>query len=433
MSAKDLALLGGPKAVTIQNPEQWCPPIDREIELCTEVIRERAFSQTNEGIPGEFERGFKELVGTEFCLSQNNGTSTLLAAYFAVGVGPGDEIITPSYGWICTFGPSMLLGARPVFCEMDPDTLLADPEDIERRLTPCTKAICVPHLFGNVCDMDRILAVGRKHGIPVIEDCSHSHGARWDGQPIGSLGDIGCFSMQGASPGGKPVAGGEAGVIATNHRRYYERILVMGHLNRSGMVNELTDPNYKAIGSTGFSLVKFRPSALSMAIGLASLETVQYRNKRIWEYYLQIEDGLKGVPGVRVASRYPKAQPGGFYGNFRGIYNPDELGGLPVDTFIEAVNAEGAPLRGRSYPLWHLNPLFAEGLPLHDDGRGPLTGNYQGYKRGDLPVTEEVHPRILAFPTLIEPREGYIEQYVGAIRKVVENYKSLGMYCSLNK
>jgi dTDP-4-amino-4,6-dideoxygalactose transaminase len=420
-----LAVLGGPKTVTIQDPEQWHPPIDREIELCTHVIRERAFSRTNTGIPAEFERRFRAFVGTEFCLSQNNGTSTLLAAYFAVGVGPGDEIITPSYGWICTFGPATLLGARPVFCEIDPDTLLADPEDIERRITPRTKAICVPHLFGNVCDMDGILLVGRKHGIPVIEDCSHSHGAQWDGRPIGSLGDIGCFSMQGGTPSGKPIAGGEAGVIVTNNRRYYERILVMGHLNRSGIVDELTDPDYKTLGATGFALVKFRPSALSLAIGLASLETVEYRTRRIWEHYLLIEEGLKGVPGVRLVSRYAKAQPGGCYGNFRGLYTPEELGGLPVERFIEAVNAEGAFLGGRTYTPFHLHSLFARGMPFYDDGRGPLTGDYEGYQPGDLPITEAVYPRIIAFPALIDPREGYIEQYVTAIRKVVENYRQL--------
>jgi len=420
-----LALLGGPKIVTIQDPEQWCPPIDREIELCTRIIRERAFSQTNSGISGEFERGFKELVGTEFCLSQNSGTSTLLAAYFAVGVGPGDEIITPSYGWICTFGPAMLLGARPVFCEIDPETVLADPDDIEQRITPRTKAICVPHLFGNVCDLDRILAIGRKHGVPVIEDCSHSHCAQWDGNPVGSLGDVGCFSMQGSSPGGKPVAGGEAGVVVTNNRRYYERIMVMGHFNRRGFVDEITDPDYKSIGSTGFALTKFRPSALSMAIGLASLESVRYRSKQIWEHYLQIKDGLKGLPGLRMASWYPKAQPGGFYGDFKGIYNPGELGGLPVAKFIEAVRAEGASLGGSSFPLWHLNPIFTKGLSLYDDGRGPLSGDYKCYEQGDLPVTEKAYSRIVSFPSLIEPKEGYIKEYVTAIQKVVENYKDL--------
>jgi len=424
-SAAKLALLGGRQAVTIQEPEQWRAPLDREIELCTQVIRDRAFSQTNDGLPLELERRFGDMVGAKFCLSQNNGTSTLLAAYFAVGVGPGDEVITPSYGWICTFAPALLLGARVVFCEVDPDTLLADPADTERRITPRTKAICVPHLFGNVCDMDAILAIGRKHGVPIIEDCSHSHGAEWDGRPIGSLGDVGCFSMQGSAPGGKPVAAGEGGVVVTGNRRYYERILIMGHVNRKGMMEELTDPQYAALGKSGLAMVKLRPSALSMAVGLASLETVQHRSQRIWGHYLQLEEGLEDVPGVRMAGRYARAQPGGFYGNFRGIYDPQELGGLPADRFVEAVCAEGAPLEGRMYPLWHLEPPFARGMAFYDDGRGPLTGDYKGYRPGDLPVSERVHPCVIAFQALIEPKEGFIEQYVAAIQKVADNHTQL--------
>ncbi|MHC4591833.1 MAG: DegT/DnrJ/EryC1/StrS family aminotransferase [Planctomycetota bacterium] len=307
----------------------------------------------------------------------------------------------------------------------DPNTLVADPEDIERRITPRTKAICVVHLFGNVCDMDGIMAVGRKHGIPVIEDCSHSHGAKWDGRPVGSIGDVGCFSMQGPSPAGKPIAAGEGGVVVTNDRHYYERILIMGHLNRAGIQDELTEPAFKSLGEVGLALVKFRPSALSMAIGLASIETIGYRNECIWEHYLRTEEALEGVPCLRLAARYSKAQPGGFYGNFRGLYDPTELGGLSADRFTEAVNAEGAALGGRSYPLWHLRAPFAAGMALYDDGRGPLAGDYEGYEPGDLPVSEEVYPRIVAFPKLIEPKEGYIEQFVAAIRKVVDHHREL--------
>ncbi len=424
MSSATLALLGGAKTVTIENPEQWRPPIEREIELCTQIIRERSFSATNSGVPAQFEQGFKELVGTEFCLSQNNGTSTLLAAYFAVGVGPGDEVITPSYGWICTFGPLFVLGARPIFCEIDPYSTLADPNDIEKRITTKTKAICIPHLFGNVFDLDRVLTIGKKHNIPIIEDCSHSHCAQWDGKNVGSLGDVGCFSMQGGLPGGKPVAGGEAGVVVTNNRDYYERILVMGHLNRRGILDELTDPDYKSIGSTGFAMVKFRPNALSMALGLVALESVKYRSERIWENYQKIEEGLKGLP-LRLAGRYPKAKPGGFHAQFRGIYSPDELDGLSARKFIEAINAEGATLGGNMYPLWHLNPIFAKKLPIYRDGRGPLSDDYRAYKQGDLPITEKIHPNIISFPALMEPKEGYMEQYITAIRKVVDNYKQL--------
>jgi dTDP-4-amino-4,6-dideoxygalactose transaminase len=162
-----------------------------------------------------------------------------------------------------------------------------------------------------------------------------------------------------------------------------------------------------------------------MAIALVSMDTVEYRSRRIREYYEQIEVALTDVPGLRVVSGYPKALRGGFYGNLRAIYHPEELGGLSRERFLEAVTAEGAALTGRSYPLWHLCPPFARGMAFYDDGRGPLTGDYRGYQPGDLPITEEVHPRILAIPALIEPKDGYVDQLVAAIRKVVDNHQQL--------
>jgi len=164
-----LALLGGPRACDFDRVELWEPDYDREIELCGQIIRERAFSSTGHPIALEFEHKFRDLVaGTEHVLPQNNGTSTLLAAYFAAGVGPGDEIICPTYTWICSFAPAMVLGATPVFCDLDPETLCLDPADLPRWITPRTKAICVPHLFGNVCDLGPILEIGKAHGIAVI-------------------------------------------------------------------------------------------------------------------------------------------------------------------------------------------------------------------------------------------------------------------------
>jgi len=424
-TTEQLAILGGPKAVTIEDYEQWQPPIDREIELCTRVIRDRAYSQTNSGIPAEFERRFREFVGAEFCLSQNNGTSALLAAYFAVGVGPDDEVIVPTYTWVCSFSPATLLGARPVFCDIDPPTLLMDPADVERRITDRTRAICVVHLFGNVCDMDAIMTIARKHDIPVIEDASHSTGATWGGKQVGTIGDVGCFSMQGAVPWGKPIPGGEGGVVVTNNRHYYERILMFGHLNRTGMADEITEPQFRNIAAIGFACLKLRAHALACAIGIAGMETVEYRNRRLRENVAAIYRGLEGVPGVHPPARYPKAEWAGFYGNPHGIYQPDELGGLPAERFIEALAAEGAPTGGRCYPLYHLEPPYAEGMPFYDDGRGPLTGDYRGYRRGDFPQAEEVHPRIIAFPAPIDPKEGFIEQYCAAVAKVAANYQAL--------
>jgi perosamine synthetase len=419
------AILGGPKAITTEGCERWQPPIEREIELCSQVIRDRAYSQTAGGIPGEFEQRFREFVGADFCLSQNSGTSALLAAYFAVGVGPGDEVIVPTYTWVASFSPAALLGARPAFCDIDRATLLLDPADVERRLTPRTKAICAVHLFGNVCDMDAIMEIARRHGVAVIEDASHAHGAAWDGMPVGTVGDIGCFSLQGALPWGKPVAGGEGGVVVTSNRHYYERILMLGHLNRAGMPEEITDPQFQGMGGIGFACLKLRAHGLACAVALASMETIEYRNRRMRENVAAIFRGLEGIPGVHPPVVHSKATPAGFHGSPHGVYDPNELGGLSVERFTEALAAEGAPTGGRSYPLYHLQKPWAEGMPFYDDGRGPLTGNYAGYQRGDFPNAEEVHPRMISFPAPIDPRDGFIDEYCAAVAKVASNHRAL--------
>ncbi|MFQ6097669.1 MAG: DegT/DnrJ/EryC1/StrS family aminotransferase, partial [Armatimonadota bacterium] len=365
--------------------------------------------------------------GTEFVLPQNNGTSTLLAGYFGAGVGPGDEVITPTYNWLCSFGPAMLLGARPVFCDIDPETLCLDPADLPNRLTERTKAICVPHLFGAVCDMDPILEFAREHDLKVIEDCSHSHGAKYDGRLIGSLGDVGCFSMQGSAPAGKPVAAGEGGVLATNDRHIYERILAMGHLNRHNIAEELTHPPLNRLTRAGWAMVKFRVTNISLCIATVALDSLEYRNRRIQENYTRLLELIADVECLRPIKEYPKAENRGYYGHMRIIYVPGACDGLPAERFQEAVRAEGAPLAGRNYDSYHMTPPFDTGMAFYDDGRGPISPS-QGYvpqPPGSLPNAEAVIPNILSLPTMIDPPEGYVEAFAEAIRKVYRHYGDL--------
>ena len=423
-----LAILGGEPVCQFERRELWEPDYEREIALCEQIIRERAFSNTGHPIALQFEAKFREKVaGTEYVLPQHNGTSTLLAGYFGVGVGPGNEIISPTYNWLCSFGPATLLGARPIFCDIDPETLCLDPADLPRWLTPRTRAICVPHLFGAVCDMDPIMAFAREHGLKVVEDCSHSHGATYDGKLIGSIGDVGCFSMQGAQPGGKPVAAGEGGVVATNDRHCYERILAMGHLNRHNIGEELTEEPLKGLTRAGWAMVKFRPSNLSLCIASVALDSLEYRNRRIQENYDKLLGLIADVECLQPIRQYPKARNTGYYGWMRIIYRPEVLGGLPAEKFQGAVGAEGASLAGRAYDGYHITPPYDTGMAYYDDGRGPISPA-QGYvpqPRGCLPNAERVIPNILALPTMIDPPEGYVEAFAEAIRKVAENHGEL--------
>jgi dTDP-4-amino-4,6-dideoxygalactose transaminase len=421
MASERLALHGGPKAVTAENPEAWKAFGREEVELAGKMTAEAELSANGAGVTRVFEEGFARYVGRSHALSQMNGTSTLWAAYFAVGVGPGDEIIHPTYSWIGAVAPAVFLGARPVFCEVDPKTLTADPADVERRITVRTRAISVVHLWGNPADMDAIMGISGRYGIPVIEDCSHAHGAEWDGRKVGSLGDIGCFSLQGDGRGA--MSAGEGGVVVTDNREYYERMLICGHLNREGVTQDLTRPEYRALRNTCLG-IKFRAHALGMGLGREQLRKLDEVNRMRRVAHQRLNRIAEEIPGLEPVRVLEKGTPGGYYG-YRLLYRPEELGGLPVETYLRALQAEGAQVTGCDYPLLHRLALFAEGFDLYGGNRGPLMRDYRGYREGDLPVSEEAHRRVLALPAFTDPRSGVLEQYMEAFRKVAANAGAL--------
>jgi len=412
-----LAILGGPKAVTVEPKEHWQPPRERIKEIICTMIEEGVYSLAGAGIPLELERRFADYIGVPYCIGFDHGTSALWAAYYAVGVGPGDEVLHPCYTWICSIAPAVHMGARPVFCEIDPERLVIDPADMEKRITPRTRAVSIVHLYGNVCDMDAIMDIARRHNIAVIEDCSHCHGAEWDGKKLGSIGDVGCFSMQGGPPAGKPIPGGEAGLAVTSNRELYERMLLFAQLNRAGLMEELSNPEYRAFAPTNLGL-KFRPHPWAMAVGLVLMDSLDYRNEQRLKYRRKIYDAAAGIPGIAPLKSYPKATPAGFYGGMHMMYHPEELGGLSAERFTEAIQAEGVNMHHRGYELTHRLKLFAEGYDIYGKGVGPLTGDYPGYPEGSLPVSEEAHGRILGMPVFIEEEPGYSDQVIAAFRKV---------------
>jgi len=421
---QELAILGGPPAVSVAPREQWAIPRDRIKDAVGDLIDRNVFTEPGGGTTGELERRFAAYVGAKHCLAQNNGTSTLWAAYYALGVGPGDEVLHPAYTWICAIAPAVHLGARPVFCEVDPRTLCVDPADLERRITPRTRAISVVHIHGNVCDMDAILEIARRHRLPVLEDCSHCAGAEWGGQKVGTLGDVGCYSMQGDPIGGKALPSGEGGLVVTSRRDLYERMLFFGHLNRAGVAEELSDRELRSLAPTN-SGIKFRAHPWAMAAALVLMESLDERNEKRRRYRDRLYEELSDVPGVEPLQDHPKALPAGFHGGLQLLYRPDELGGLPRQEFIDAVAAEGVAISpiNPSYRT-HRLPLFAEGHDIYGRG-GPLTGDYPGYPAGSLPVTEDVYERLFSMPAFIEAPPRYAEQAVLAIRKVAARYSTL--------
>ncbi len=423
----DVAINGGAKAVTVEPKENWPVPVNEIEAAVVDLIRRGAYSGDWENTYFAFENEFADYVGAKYCVGQNNGTSTLHTAYFAAGVGPGDEVIHPAFTWICSIAPAVHLGARPVFCEIDPETLVIDPADVERKITPRTRAITAVHLHGNICDMDALMSIAKKHDLFVIEDCSHVHGAEWDGKKVGTVGHLGCFSMQGEPPAGKPLPVGEGGVLVTNDQHLFDRVLLHCHLNRPGVTDQISNPEYARLGETVLGL-KFRAHPFALAIARVFLKSLDYRNNRKAAYRQKIYDALADIPGLDPVVTHPKSKPGGFYGGMYMIYRPAELGYLPVEEFVQALRTEGVDTTHRNYGVTHLLPFFADGFDMYD-GRyksGPTWGDYPGYKPGSLPVTEDVVlNRLVGMPTFIEETPGYSDQVIAALRKVTSHYRTV--------
>jgi len=345
-----------------------------------------------------------------------NGSSALYSAYFGVGVGPGDEVICPTYTWICTIAPAVFLGARPVFVESDPETLQIDPEDVRRKITDKTRAIVAVHLWGNVCDMDRLMEISRETGVPVIEDCSHAHGAKYKGKIVGSVGQVGAWSLQGS----KALSAGEGGVLATNDAEIFERACLAGQVNRMGGLDLMT-PKYADLQPLGLGM-KFRAHPLGIGIAKVQFGKLDALNERRRAYVEGVEVALEQIDGLRPIRVYEGAERGGFYA-FPIIYEPEAFGGLPTAEFIRLLNDQGLHASTSPYGLLHGLKIFAEGFDVFTRNRGPLCGDYPGYKEGDFPVTEEIFRRLIFLPVLSDPVPGAVEKVVEMIEKAVEKGK----------
>lgn len=424
-----LAVLGGPKAVTGKSNPKWNKLDDSVRKAILAHIEKRECSiSLNKGPIADFEAAFARAIGTKYALAMNSGTATLHSAYFAVGVGPGCEVIVPTYTWHATITPIIHCAATPVFCDIDPRTLTADPADIERKITGKTKAICVVHVWGNVADMDRIGAIARKHKLALIEDCSHAHGAEWKGRKVGSIGDVGCFSMQGV----KPVSGGEAGVATMNDVDLYDRMVLLGHFGHRKLGRN------KAILSVGdMSLgTKYRPHTWAIAMASQDLKKLPLLNRKRTANYEFMNRMLKNCPGIELVEPLPGARRGGYL-EFKFKLSREVLKIASRERIVEAILAEGAPVHADryssfnyTYGLLHTAPLFttfdrrALGGCFYDPTLTPV--EEKKYRQiVSLPVAEDMAQRLISTTAFIDDDRQWIKQVCRAIIKVMNQAQAL--------
>lgn len=210
-----------------------------------------------------FEELFKEHLGVNYAIATSSCTGALHMGMAALGIGPGDEVIMADTNWIATASPIVHLGAKPIFVDILPDSWCIDPAKAEAAITPRTKAILAVHLYGNLCDMDALLAIGEKYGIPIIEDAAEAIGSIYHGKRAGSMGKFGSFSFHGT----KTLTTGEGGIFVTNDDNLYEHVLTLSNHGRAKGQTKQFWPDV-----VGF---KYKMSNIQAAIGCAQMERIE--------------------------------------------------------------------------------------------------------------------------------------------------------------
>jgi perosamine synthetase len=233
-----------------------------------------------------FEATFKDHLGVSYAIATSSCTGALHMGLAALGVGPGDEVVLADTNWIASAAPIVYLGAKPVFVDIRADSWCIDPDLAEAAITPRTKAILAVHLYGNLCDMERLLAIGKKHGIPVIEDAAEAIGSEYFGKRAGSMGRFGAFSFHGT----KTVTTGEGGLFVTNDAALFERVLILSNHGRMRGQSKQFWPD-----TVGF---KYKMSNIQAALGCAQMERIAElidRKRQIFRYYRDRVCDLRGV------------------------------------------------------------------------------------------------------------------------------------------
>lgn len=401
------ALLGGSPAVTLNQDEanRWPVITEEDVAAVTEVLRGGALSINP--VTQALEDDYRTYFGVKHALACCNGTSAIFAALHAFGLEPGDEVIVPSATYWASVMPVLWCGAVPVFCESEMDRLGLDPDDVEAKITPRTRAMVVVHLWGLPSKMDRLLEIARRHRLKVLEDASHAHGAKDHGRFVGTLGDAAVFSLQTE----KLAPAGEGGVLLTNNDALYEHAICLGHFERVRHLNSSS----RRFAGTGFGL-KHRMAPLSAALGRVQFRHLPERNARRNDNIAYLSRRLEPL-GIRTF--LPPEGIERVYFQWL-VENQEDRTGLSTERLVKALQAEGCQVAAPRYPLLHQQPVFTEDqfidiARLRHIPRDQLPT----YRPDALPRTQEANQRIIQLPSFPNATRALLDQYAVAFEKVV--------------
>ncbi|HHT9112398.1 MAG TPA: DegT/DnrJ/EryC1/StrS family aminotransferase [Candidatus Wunengus sp. YC65] len=378
----------------VENPSKY---LGNEFEYIKKVLEGESWSATGGSWTIGLERAFAKKIGTKYGVAFNSGTSTLHAALEAVGVGPGDEVISPAITVIMDTTATIHANAVPVFVDVDPKTFTMDPEDLARKITSKTKAIITVAIYGLSPDMNPIMELARKHNIPVIEDNAQAVLSYYKGRMLGTIGDIASFSFENT----KHISCGEGGMILTDNEKYAEMVRkIGGHGFKNLRAEEgrirlnqdiFQNPNYKRHDVLGWN---YRMSEFNAAIAYAQLERVENLVD------LRIESANLFIEAMKTCDYLiPQELPFGYVNSYYTlgvIYEGQKSIGVSWEDFRKAyVEAGGDGIYG-AWSVPYLEPMVAN---RQFAKRCPWVYENIRYPVGLCPVSESIQPKIMQFKT----------------------------------
>lgn len=321
-----------------------------------------------------FEKEFATYCGAAECIALNSGTSALHLALLAAGIGPSDEVITVPFTFVASVAAILYAGARPVLVDIDPHTFTMNPADIEAAITPRTKAILPVHLYGHPADMDPVLEVARRHGLAVIEDAAQAHGAKYEERPVGSLGDIACFSFY---PTKNLGAYGEGGAVTTSNAVYARTIRMLRDWGQDRKYHHLLRGfNYRLEGLQG-AILRVKLRHLDQWTELRRAAASKYNQ-------------LLADCGIELPREMPWAHH---------VYHVYTLRTKDRDALQAALQTEGIQTAVHYALPVHLQPAYAD----------------LGYSRGAFPQSEKAAEEVLSLPLYPEITDTQIQNVAQAL------------------
>ena len=323
-----------------------------------------------------FEQDFAKYCGTSDCIALNSGTSALHLALLAGKVGPGDEVITVPFTFVASVAAVLYAGARPVLVDIEPRSLTMDPAAVEAAITPRTKAILPVHLYGQSADMDPIMDLARRHGLVVIEDAAQAHGAKYKGRPVGSIGDMACFSFY---PGKNLGACGEGGAVTTNNPEYARAVRMLRDWGQDRKYHHvLRGYNYRMEGFQGAIL----------GVKLRHLDQWTEARRAVVQQYNE----LLANSDIETPVEMPWA---------KHVYHVYTVRSADRDGLQAALTTEGVQT-GIHYPVpVHMQPAYAD----------------LGYGPGAFPRAEAAAKQVLSLPLYPEITQEAVAQVASAVQK----------------